>query len=85
MKSKRCTCTYDTLVRRGFKPLDHNELCPLNRYRLEQTIKVRHYDLSEINQGECPYKETWLDEANKIRYEQLNKQRLENIKKANKK
>lgn len=65
MKVKRCNCTYNTLVKRGFKPLDHAWSCPLNRSYIEPKIDR----MDNKNDEQSPYKEIWLDKEDIKKYE----------------
>ena len=78
MNNNRCTCTYETLVKRGFHPIDHSWSCPLNKNFVE-VIKELKEPKKHIKLGINPYKEVkyknkdfkdvWLNEEDRKHYE----------------
>lgn len=70
---KKCTCTYQTLVNRGFKPIDHSWACPLNKnYKEPEKVILDRMDYR--NTEISPFKSEWLSNDDKIKYEGQNKE-----------
>lgn len=57
---KRCTCTYETLVKRGFSPIGHSKICKLS----ENKEPDKETKLNE----ESLFKEEWLDKDNEKKF-----------------
>ena len=54
----KCTCTYKTLINRGFHPIDHAWNCPLNtNYVEEEKFKFDRtkYRIDKVTKGNSPY------------------------------
>jgi len=57
----RCNCTYETLVKRGFSPIDHAWTCTLNKDYVENSPEIEYFKVDKkkdvLAKGNNPYNE----------------------------
>lgn len=68
MNTNKCTCAYQKLIDRGIHPSDHAWNCPLNKNYKGEVFERLDYRNTDIS----PFKEEWLRESDRIRYEGQN-------------